>query len=93
MEPKTLRVRASGIGHVQDLEALNASPRRYIGLEWAVVDGRYGTKPSGKAVEVPNRAEYRACVKEGALIACDDETAKTCGVPFEAVAEIQDSKK
>lgn len=92
MDSNTLRVRASGIGHVQSLESMNASPRRYIGLEWVVVDGRWGTKPSGEVVEIPNRAEYRACVKEGALIACDEETAFACGVQFKSQESIKESK-
>lgn len=85
MAVTTLRVRARGAALVHNLEAVNASPRRFIGREWVIEDGRHGTRPHGETVEVPNRAEYRACVREGSLWAADAETAAECGVAFDAL--------
>lgn len=83
MQPSHLRVRARGQGLVQKIEALNASPREFVGREWCEVDGKSALRSVEGDVEVDNRAEYRACVKEGSLWAADEATAAACGVKFD----------
>ena len=81
----TLRVRARGAALVHRLEAMSASPRQFIGRQWVqTTDGRWGLASTETDVEVPNRAEYRAAVREGSLWAADQETAQECGVEFDA---------
>lgn len=83
MSPNTLRVRARGQALVHRLEAMNTSPRDFIGRDWCVVDGKHGLAPRNEDTEIPNRSEYRTAVKEGSLWAADAETAKECGVKFD----------
>lgn len=83
MQPKTLLVRARGNALVQSIESLNANPRKFIGRKWIEADGRHGSDVTGEDVEVRNRAEYRACVREGSLWAADEATATECGVAFD----------
>ncbi len=83
MSPKTLLVRARGNALVQSIEGLSASPRKFIGRQWVEVDGKHGSDVTGESVEVRNRAEYRACVREGSLWAADEATARECGVTYD----------
>lgn len=81
-----LRVRA--IGLVPNIEALedgthNRKDRRFLGQKFVeVAPGVFGFEPTG-VVEVPDRAEYRRAVVEGALAAADKATADACGVVVE----------
>lgn len=84
MQSNVLRVRARGQALVHQLEAMNASPRNFIGREWFEQDGKAALRSTNETVEIPNRAEYRTAVKEGSLWAADAETAKECGVTFDA---------
>lgn len=84
MDSKTLRVRARGEALVHCLEAMNASQRRYIGRKWVEVSpNTWSPVATEETVEVPNIAEYRACVADGTLWAADAETAAVCGVSFD----------
>jgi hypothetical protein len=84
MASKVLRVRAVGYAMVQDLEAMDAGVRRFIGRKLTEVEpGVWGFVPTGAVVTVPYRAEYVADIKDGCLEAADEETAMVAGVPWE----------
>lgn len=84
MAPKVLRVRAKGTAMVQDLEAMDAGVRRFLGRKLTEVEpGVWGFVPREEAVEVPYRAEYVAELKAGCLEPADAETAKVAGLAWE----------
>lgn len=81
---KVLRVRAKGTAMVQDLEAMDAGVRRFVGRKFTEVEpGRWGFVPTADAVELPYRAEYVAEIQGGALEPADEETAMVAGVAWE----------
>lgn len=84
MVPTTLRVRARGTALVHRLEAMNSSPRQFVGRVWVEIDGKWGLKAVDEDCEIPFRAEYVSAVKSGELWAADQETASACGVPFDS---------
>lgn len=80
----TLRVRARGLALICNHEALEAGARRFVGRSFDPKLGKHGGWPAdAEPHTVPNRAEYRANVQEGDLVAADEETAKACGVKFD----------
>jgi hypothetical protein len=96
--PKTLRFYARGEAMVQDYDALlEQGIQRYVGrrndptLGIAFKDKATGQEmrmpawvPMEEADEVPYRAEYVRECKAGCLWPADEETAKACGVDFDA---------
>jgi len=80
-----LRVKAAGLALVPDYEAQDAGILRFIGRRHdAKLGVNGGWAPTDAPVEVPFRAEYVQEVQAGCLEACDEETARACGVPFKA---------
>jgi hypothetical protein len=93
---KTLKVKAVGDSPVQNYQAMQEGLRRYIGRvydasllkydeeseEVGKVSHKGGWILLDEVVEVPNTTEYRHEVKEGNLVAADEQTAMICGVKF-----------
>ena len=80
----TLSVRARGLALIVNFEALDAGARRFVGRVHDAKAGKNGGWPAdSEAHTVPNRAEYRKAVADGALWAADAETARLCGVTFD----------
>ena len=68
---------------VTDYEAMAAGAKRFIGRVFDASAGQGGGwAPVETPVTVPDRAEYRQAVREGDLLAADQETAKLCQVPW-----------
>lgn len=83
MNPKTLRVRASGTALVQNHEQLEQGRNSFIGRVYKELEGKpgqYGFEPTNEVAEVPNRVEYIRALQSGELAAADDATAKAAGL-------------
>ena len=81
MEPKTLRVRASGTALVQNYEHLEQGRNSFIGrINRERAPGEWGFEPTNETVEVPNRVEYVRALQTGCLEAADEATAKAAGL-------------
>lgn len=102
--PQKLSFRARGTDMVQDLEAMEAGIRRYVGRRAVNKDGAQagsvadlvGWVPTDAAQEVPFRHEYVRAARDGGLWCADEATAKACGVEFDpsfGAAPKQDDKK
>lgn len=88
-----LKLRARGGLLVQHLGALGSSQKRYVGRQWDPslkdqkrgIDGGWPALPDGEEVhcEQMHLSEYAREVREGALWAGDEETAKLLGVKFD----------
>lgn len=83
MSSNTLRVRARGMALVENVDAIGASQRRFIGRKWQQVDGRWACVPVDGDVEVRDCAEYRMAILDGSLWAADQATADAVGVVFD----------
>lgn len=82
---QTLKVKAAHTAMCPDFEALEARILRFVGRRFDASHGAAGGwVPTDEPVSVPFRAEYVQEVKASALIPCDAETARLCGVPFTA---------
>jgi hypothetical protein len=80
-----LTVKAVGSAMVPDYAALDAGILRFVGRRHDASVGANGAwVGTGDAVTLPMRAEYVQEVQAGALVPCDAETARACGVPFRA---------
>lgn len=81
MNPKTLRVRASGTALVQNHEHLEQGRNSFIGRVFKELEpGQWAFVPTNEVAEVPNRVEYMRALQAGDLEAADDATAKAAGV-------------
>lgn len=81
---ETLRVRARGTALVQDIDALDANTKRFIGRAYKEVEpGVWGFVPTGEDAVVRAHTEYVRELKEGMLWPADEATAKRCGVKFD----------
>ncbi len=79
----TFKVLASGNAMVTDYEAMKSNARRYIGRVFDPTLGPAGGWPALKEPQViPDRPEYRQALREGDLIAADQQTATICKVGF-----------
>lgn len=65
----TIKVRAVGSTLVPVYEALNASPRRFVGRRF---DPSLGSWVVDADAVVPDSHEYRAAVAEGALVLVEE---------------------
>lgn len=84
---ESLTVRAAGAALVTNYEAMNAGARRFIGRTFVPDIGVAGAWPAiEEATKVPASAEYLKHIADGALIACDEATAKLAGIKFDAKA-------
>jgi len=82
---KTLSVKAAGQSLVPDFAAMDAGVLRFVGRSHdSSVGVAGGWVPNEEPSTVPFRAEYVQEVKAGCLTVCDEESARLCGVPFEA---------
>jgi len=89
--PQKLSFRARGTDMVQDLEAMEAGIRRYIGRKAVNKDGAQagsvadlvGWVSTDAAQEVPYRHEYVRAARDGGLWCADKATADACGVEFD----------
>lgn len=91
MTPKTLRVRASGTGCVQNHERLEGGTNSFIGRKFQErkdLPGTYGFVPTNEIEEVPYRAEYIHALKAGDLQPADKATADAAGVEFSTKATL-----
>jgi hypothetical protein len=85
MEPKTLRLRASGDALLSHYESMANGVRRFVGREYKEIEpGVWGFAPKREPEEVPNRAEYREAVQAGDAEPADEATAKACRVPWQS---------
>ncbi len=76
MAKKMLRLRAKGDALLQDLEAMDAGVRRFVGRKFSQMEpGQWAFVPNDEVVEKPARAEYVQAVKEGDAWAADQLTA------------------
>jgi hypothetical protein len=84
---ESLTVRAAGAALVTNYEAMNAGARRFIGRTFVPDLGVAGAWPAIEDVtKVPASAEYLKHIADGALVACDEATAKAAGIKFDAKA-------
>lgn len=81
MDPKTLRVRASGTALVQNYELLEQGRNSFIGRVYKETEpGKWAFEPTNEVVEVPYRVEYVRALHTGCLVAADEATAKAAGI-------------
>lgn len=88
---KTLSFFARGTDLVQDIDAMEAGVRRYIGRRSIDKDGKptsvislvAGWDVSKEPSVVPYHYDYVKAAKDGCLWPADKETADACGVPFD----------
>lgn len=86
-----LRFRARGTALVQNLDAMEARIKRFIGFKYTQLeaptqenpDGRWAFVPTNEVAEVPARGEYVKACRDGDLWPADAETAAYCGVSFD----------
>jgi hypothetical protein len=67
---------------ITDHEALKGGVVRYIGRRWDLASSAF--VPTGQAQTVSAMFEYVQAARRGELIPANAETAKHCGLPFEA---------
>ena len=75
-----LWVTINSAAFVPDYEAQEAGILRYLGRKWNHKTQSYQPIGADKMLVLPNRAEYRAHVRDGSLIPVNDSTAKACGL-------------
>lgn len=90
---KTLKVKAVQNRLQPNFAAFEAGVRRFVGCRFDQTLGEKDSKGVAQGgflmleegEEVPMIAEYVQAVKQGDLLPADQETARLCGVKFQAV--------